>query len=104
MSWPEFLRDADGAIVLEEVDEDGGTATYRVYGRRSVTVSRRWVPRRVPLVLRAALDPPALRALRPREPLAMKPAAFEYVAPRSVAEALDALAAEGAWVLRAGSR
>ena len=60
MSWPAFLRDADGTIVLEEVDEDAGTATYRVYGRRSVTVaaggpydgaSRQ--------VLRAALDPPA---------------------------------------------
>jgi hypothetical protein len=30
MQWPELLRDAEGAIVLEEVDEDAGTATYRV--------------------------------------------------------------------------
>jgi CO/xanthine dehydrogenase FAD-binding subunit len=32
----------------------------------------------------------------------MKPAAFEYVAPRSVPAALDALSAEGAWVLAGG--
>ena len=40
MNWPPFLRDAHGTIVLEEVDEDAGVATYRVYGRRSVAVSR----------------------------------------------------------------
>jgi len=39
MNWPPFLRDAHGTIVLEEVDEDVGVATYRVYGRRSVAVS-----------------------------------------------------------------
>ena len=39
MTWPPFLRDAHGTIVLEEVDEDVGAATYRVYGRRSVAVS-----------------------------------------------------------------
>jgi len=32
----------------------------------------------------------------------MKPAPFEYVAPRSVAEALEALAVDGAWVLAGG--
>ena len=32
----------------------------------------------------------------------MKPAPFEYVAARSVGEALEALDAEGAWVLAGG--
>jgi hypothetical protein len=57
--WPTFLRDADGAIALEEVDEDAGTATYRVYGRRSVTVAAGGPYDAVPPALRAALDPPA---------------------------------------------
>jgi hypothetical protein len=57
--WPPLLRDADGVIVLEEVDEDAGTATYRVHGRRSVTVSADGPFDAVPAALRAALDPPA---------------------------------------------
>ena len=59
MRWPPFLRDSDGAIVLEEVDEDTGTATYRVYGRRSVTLVAGGPYDEAPPVLRAALDPPA---------------------------------------------
>jgi hypothetical protein len=58
MTWPAFLRDGDGAIVLEEVDEDARTATYRVYGRRSVTVSEGGPYGALPQVLREALDPP----------------------------------------------
>ena len=60
MSWPAFLRDPDGTIVLEEIDEDTGTATYRVYGRRSLTVTADGgADGDVPEVLRAALTPPA---------------------------------------------
>jgi hypothetical protein len=59
MIWPRLLRDADGAIVLEEVDEDAGTATYRVHGRRSVTLAAGGPFDEAPPVLRAALDPPA---------------------------------------------
>jgi hypothetical protein len=59
MNWPTHLRDERGAIVLEEVDEDGGTATYRVYGRRNVTVAAGGPYDAVPPVLRDALDPPA---------------------------------------------
>jgi hypothetical protein len=58
MNWPVLLRDRDGTIVLEEVDEDTGTATYRVYGRRSVTVTPDGEGD-VPQALRAALNPPA---------------------------------------------
>ena len=58
MKWPLFLRDADGAIVLEEVDEDAGTATYRVYGRRSLTVPAGGPYEEAPAALRAALEPP----------------------------------------------
>ena len=58
--WPAFLRDEHGTIVLEEVDEDTGAATYRVYGRRSVTLSADGASDGdVPRALRAALDPPA---------------------------------------------
>jgi hypothetical protein len=59
VTWPQFVRDHDGAIVLEEVDEDRGTATYRVYGRRSVTVAEGGPYDELPPGLRAALDPPA---------------------------------------------
>ena len=60
MSWPEFLRDEHGTIVLEEVDEDTGTATYRVHGRRLLTVTEDGgSDGDVPAALRAALDPPA---------------------------------------------
>ena len=60
MTWPAFLRDPQGTIVLEEVDEDTGTATYRVYGRRSVTVTADdRSDGDVPPVLRAALHSPA---------------------------------------------
>ena len=58
MKWPERLRDDDGAIVLEEVDEDGRTATYRIYGRRSVTVAEGGPYDALPAVLSDALDPP----------------------------------------------
>ena len=33
------LRDATGTIVLEEADDDTRTATFRVYGARSLTVT-----------------------------------------------------------------
>ena len=60
MTWPAFLRDPNGAIVLEEVDEDTRTATYRVYGRRSVTVTADGrSDGDVPRALRDALDLPA---------------------------------------------
>ena len=60
MTWPAFLRDPNGAIVLEEVDEDTRTATYRVYGWRSVTVTADGAADGdLPEVLRAALKPPA---------------------------------------------
>jgi hypothetical protein len=59
MHWPESLRDAEGAIVLEEVDEDAGTATYRVYGRRSLTFAAGGPYEEAPHVLREALGSPA---------------------------------------------
>jgi hypothetical protein len=60
MKWPAFLRDQHGTIVLEEVDEDTRMATYRVYGRRSVTVTAEGASDGdIPPALRAALDPPA---------------------------------------------
>jgi hypothetical protein len=63
MTWPGFLRDAHGTIVLEEVDEDQRTATFRVYGRRSLVASRTAggvvFDGEAPPVLRAALTPPA---------------------------------------------
>jgi hypothetical protein len=62
MTWPPFLRDRHGTIVLEEVDEDTGTATFRVYGRSSVTARRSDAgvafDGDAPSVLRAALAPP----------------------------------------------
>jgi hypothetical protein len=60
MSWPEFVRDAHGTIVLEEVDEDEATAVYRVHGRRSVSVQDGGgADGEVPAALAEALDPPA---------------------------------------------
>jgi len=60
VTWPEFLRDEHGTIVLEEIDEDAGSASYRVYGRRSVTVTAAGgADGDVPDTLRDALDPPA---------------------------------------------
>jgi MYXO-CTERM domain-containing protein len=44
MTWEELstlppLRDASGTIVLEEADDDTRTATFRIYGRRSLTAT-----------------------------------------------------------------
>ena len=69
MSWEELrvlasLRDAHGTIVLEEADDDTRTATFRVYGTRSLTVTlEEGGPRfdgAVPPVLRRALAPPEI--------------------------------------------
>ncbi len=69
MTWTELrvlapLRDAHGAIVLEEADDDTRTATFRVYGTRSLTVTLEdGGPRfdgAVPPVLRRALAPPEI--------------------------------------------
>jgi hypothetical protein len=43
MTWEQLrviapLRDATGTIVLEEADGDTHTATFRIYGSRSLTV------------------------------------------------------------------
>jgi hypothetical protein len=63
MTWPALLRDANGTIVLEEVDDDADTATFRIYGRRSLVATR--TPAGVvfdgeaPPVLRSALAPRA---------------------------------------------
>jgi hypothetical protein len=43
-TWDELstlppLRDATGTIVLEEADDDTRTATFRIYGRSSVTAA-----------------------------------------------------------------
>lgn len=68
MSWERVstlapLRDAHGTIVLEEADDDTRTATFRVYGRRSVTVrvtdGELRFEGEAPPVLRRALAPPA---------------------------------------------
>jgi hypothetical protein len=62
MTWPEQLRDAHGTIVLEEVDEDTGTATFRVYGRSSLSATRTEAgvvfDGEAPAVLLAAVVPP----------------------------------------------
>jgi hypothetical protein len=57
------LRDEHGTILLEEIDDDTHTATFRVYGRSSLTATltpagelRFDGP--VPAALRAALAPP----------------------------------------------
>ena len=61
MTWPALLRDEHGTIVLEEVDADTSTATFRVYGRRSLTATRTasgvTFDGDAPPVLRAALAP-----------------------------------------------
>jgi len=58
------LRDPHGTIVLEEADDDTRTATFRVYGTRSLTVTLEdGGPRfdgAVPPVLRRALAPPEI--------------------------------------------
>ncbi len=67
MTWEELrvlapLRDAHGTIALEEADDDTRTATFRVHGSRSLTVTLgEGGPRfdgAVPPVLRRALAPP----------------------------------------------
>jgi len=69
VTWAELrvlapLRDTHGTIVLEEADDDTRTATFRVYGTRSLTVTLEdGVPRfdsAVPPVLRRALAPPEI--------------------------------------------
>jgi hypothetical protein len=65
VNWPQFVRDAGGTIVLEEVDEDAGTATYRVYGRRSVSVAAGGPYDAAPAALRAALEPPSFGRFMP---------------------------------------
>ena len=59
-----LLRDANGTILLEEADDDTRTATFRVYGARSLAVTLEdGVPRfdgAVPPVLRRALAPPEI--------------------------------------------
>ncbi|HWK28831.1 MAG TPA: hypothetical protein VNS09_19880 [Solirubrobacter sp.] len=81
--WEHFttLRDEHGTIVLEEVDEDTATATFRVHARRSVTA--RLVAGEVrfegdpPPALRAALTAPpgevAAAASPPRVPASPAP-------------------------------
>jgi hypothetical protein len=67
ISWEELstlppLRDANGTIVLEEADDDTCTATFRVYGRTSLTATVTWEGVRfdgdAPPKLRAAVAPP----------------------------------------------
>jgi hypothetical protein len=57
------LRDDAGTIVLEEADDDTQTATFRVYGRSSVTATLMSNGVRfdgeAPPKLRAALAPPS---------------------------------------------
>jgi len=62
MRWAEIrelgpIRDAHGLIVLEEADDDAQTATFRVYGRRSVTFDGRRFDGDPPPALRRALAP-----------------------------------------------
>jgi hypothetical protein len=56
------LRDDTGTIVLEEADDDTRTATFRVYGRSSLTVRIAWdgvhFDGEAPPKLRNALAPP----------------------------------------------
>ena len=110
--------------MLEEADDDTQTATFRIYGRTSLTATVtptgdvRFTPTRPHLAPRTGAAPsvPRTRAARARwggdRPLdargwqlggggrdrcaggaeaAVKPAPFEYVAVRSVEEALAAL-------------
>jgi len=69
MTWEQLrvlapLRDATGTIVLEEADDDTRTATFRVYGSRSLTVRFDAAGPRfdgdAPPVLRRALAPPEI--------------------------------------------
>jgi hypothetical protein len=61
VTWPALLRDQHGTIVLEEVDEDTATATFRVYGRRSLVATRTRsgvaFDGDAPVVLRVAVAP-----------------------------------------------
>jgi Arc/MetJ family transcription regulator len=68
MSWERLsavrvLRDERGTVVLEELDDDARTATFRIYGRTALTARNTAVgiafDGPVPPVLRAALAPPA---------------------------------------------
>jgi hypothetical protein len=69
VTWEELstlppLRDATGTIVLEEADDDTRTATFRVYGRSSLTATLApggevRFDGEAPPKLRAALAPPA---------------------------------------------
>ena len=108
MTWPPLLRDADGTIVLEEADEDTRTAIFRVYGARARWSRRRPMPavriRRRGVPPSCAPRSPRLSsaASSPRAGSDVKPAPFEYVAARSVEEALAALAVDGARVLAGG--
>jgi hypothetical protein len=79
MTWPVFLRDEHGTIVLEEVDEDRGTATYRVYGRGSLVVGP-GVPAGAPPALRAALTPAAPPPASSPAALAPRPHRGRWVA------------------------
>ena len=66
------LRDAEGTIVLKEADDDTRTATFRLYGSRSLTVAfDEGGPRfdgDVPPVLRRALAPPEIGRWSPWTP------------------------------------
>ena len=47
MTWEQLstlppLRDATGTIMLEEADDDTRTATFRIYGRSSLTATVAW--------------------------------------------------------------
>jgi hypothetical protein len=96
-TWPAFLRDEHGTIVLEELDEDLGTATYRVYGRAALIVGPD-VPADAPLALRAALTPPPpaesppapAPASPPPAPASPPPAPAEPPAPRPAAPHVSA--------------
>ena len=81
------LRDAHGTIVLEEVDEDTRTATFRVYGAAVAvaTVAGRRRGRRSTASVPPGRcwprsHPPAFGRFVAASRLAMKPAPFEYVA------------------------
>jgi hypothetical protein len=69
MTWDRLstlppLRDEHGTIVLEEADDDTHTATFRVYGSRSLTVRMEGDQVRfdgeAPPMLRQALAPAAI--------------------------------------------
>ncbi len=103
--------------MLEEADDDTRTATFRVYGPRSLTATLDAAAAFDGEVAACAGAGPARRLLaaaaaRPARGSArfgsragrrrVKPAPFEYVAARSVEEALAALREDGARVLAGG--